>query len=65
VSDLPVKITVNPNQCSGHLCIRGMKIRLSDVLDLFGSELDAEQIFSEIPDLEVDDLKAALHLCFA
>ncbi|MDF5733471.1 MAG: DUF433 domain-containing protein [Rhizonema sp. PD38] len=54
------RITVNPKQCGGRPCIRGMRIRVSDVLDLFAVGLSAEQILEEMPDLEADDLKAAL-----
>jgi uncharacterized protein (DUF433 family) len=38
--------------------IRGMRIRVVDVLDLFAAGLSAEEIFEEMPDLEADDLKA-------
>ena len=55
------RITVNPEQCGGRPCIRGMRIRVIDVLDLFAAGLSAEQILEEMPDLEIDDLKAALH----
>jgi uncharacterized protein (DUF433 family) len=58
--DLLTRITLNPNQCGGRPCIRGMRIRLSDVLDLFAAGLNAEQILEEMPDLEADDLKASL-----
>jgi uncharacterized protein (DUF433 family) len=58
--DLLARITINPKQCSGRPCIRGMRIRVSDILDLFVAGLDAEQILAEMPDLEADDLKAAL-----
>ena len=54
------RITVNPKQCGGHPCIRGMRIRVSDVLDLFAAGLNAEQILEEMPDLEQEDLQAAL-----
>ncbi len=54
------RITVNLEQCGGRACIRGMRIRVIDVLDLFAAGLSAEQIFEEMPDLEMDDLKAAL-----
>ena len=54
------KITINPRQCGGRPCIRGMRIRVSDVLDLFAAGLSAEEILEEMPDLEADDLKAAL-----
>ncbi len=60
MSDLLKRITVNPEQCGGRPCIRGMRIRVTDVLDLFAAGLNAEQILEEMPDLEADDLKAAL-----
>jgi uncharacterized protein (DUF433 family) len=60
MSKLLERITVNPKQCGGRPCIRGMRIRVSDVLDLFAAEISAEQILAELPDLEMDDLKASL-----
>jgi uncharacterized protein (DUF433 family) len=54
------RITVNPKQCGGYPCIRGMRIRVSDVIDLFANGLNAEQILEEMPDLEFEDLQAAL-----
>ena len=50
------RITVNPKQCRGRPCVRGMRIRVSDVLDLFASGLSATQIGEELPDLEAEDL---------
>jgi uncharacterized protein (DUF433 family) len=60
MSNLLERITINPKQCGGRPCIRGMRIRVSDVLDLFASGLSAEEILEEMPELEADDLKAAL-----
>jgi uncharacterized protein (DUF433 family) len=60
MAELLGRITVNPKQCGGRPCIRGMRIRVSDVLDLFAAGLSAEQILEEMPDLEANDLKAAL-----
>jgi len=60
MSNLLERITINPKQCGGRPCIRDMRIRVSDVLDLFASGLSAEEILEEMPDLEADDLKAAL-----
>ncbi len=54
------RITVNPQQCGGKPCIRGMRIRVVDVLDLFTAGLDAAQILDEMPDLEPDDLRACI-----
>ncbi|MBE9064023.1 DUF433 domain-containing protein [cf. Phormidesmis sp. LEGE 11477] len=60
MSSLLERITVNPRQCGGRPCIRGMRIRVSDVLDLFAAGLESQEILTEMPDLEADDLKAAL-----
>lgn len=58
--DLLNRITVNPAQCGGRPCVRGMRIRVSDVLDLYVAGLSAEEILKELPDLEPEDLKACL-----
>jgi uncharacterized protein (DUF433 family) len=58
--DLLERITINPEQCGGRPCIRGMRIRVTDVLDLYAAGLTAEQILEEMPDLEREDLQAAL-----
>jgi len=60
MSNLLERIIVTPGQCGGRPCIRGMRIRVTDVLDLFASGLSAEQILEEMPDLEMDDSKASL-----
>lgn len=54
------RITINSEQCGGRPCIRGMRIRVIDVLDLYANGLTAQEILNEMPDLEMDDLKAAL-----
>ena len=54
------RITINPEQCGGRACIRGMRIRVIDILDLFAAGLSAEQILAEMPDLDAQDLQAAL-----
>lgn len=60
MSELLERITINPKQCGGRPCIRGMRIRVSDVLDLLAAGLSFSEILEEMPDLELDDLKAAL-----
>jgi uncharacterized protein (DUF433 family) len=55
------RITHNPQQCGGKPCIRGMRIRVRDILDLYAAGLTSTQILADFPDLEADDLKAALH----
>jgi uncharacterized protein (DUF433 family) len=54
------RITVSPDQCGGRPCVRGMRIRVSDVLDLLASGLSHQQVLEELPDLEPDDIKACL-----
>jgi uncharacterized protein (DUF433 family) len=54
------RITVNPRQCGARSCIGGIWIRVIDILELLAAGLSFEQIIEELPDLEVDDIKAAL-----
>ncbi|MBI3682029.1 MAG: DUF433 domain-containing protein [Acidobacteria bacterium] len=58
MTDLISRITTNPEQCGGRPCIRGMRVRVADVLDLFAAGLTAEQILQELPYLEPEDLQA-------
>lgn len=54
------RITLNPGQCGGRPCIRGMRIRVTDVLGLLASGLSSEEILEEMPDLESEDIFACL-----
>ncbi len=58
--ELSSRITVNPGQCGGRPCVRGMRIRVVDVLDLLAAGLSAAEVLEELPDLESDDIRAAL-----
>jgi uncharacterized protein (DUF433 family) len=58
VTELTDRITVDSEMCGGRPCIRGMRIRVSDVLDLCASGLNAGQILEELPDLEAADIEA-------
>lgn len=58
--DLTSRITINPDQCGGRPCIRGMRVRVSDVLDLFAAGLTNQEILAELPYLEPEDLQACL-----
>ena len=57
---LSERITVDPGQCGGRPCVRGMRIRVQDVVDLLAAGLTARQILDEMPDLEEADLQACL-----
>lgn len=52
------RITTNPQQCGGKPCIRGMRIRVADILELYAAGLSSEQILADLPDLEAADLAA-------
>ncbi len=54
------RITFNPNQCGGRPCIRGMRIRVIDVLDHLEAGLSFDEILEDLPDLEVEDISAAI-----
>ena len=54
------RITVNYEQCGGRPCVRGMRIRVTDVLDLLANGLDVSQVLEELPDLETEDVSACL-----
>ncbi len=46
--------------CGGRPCVRGMRIRVSDVIDLLAAGLTPAQVVEELPDLEPDDVRACL-----
>ncbi len=54
------RITVHPQQCGGRPCVRGMRIRVSDVLDLLAAGVSPAEVVAELPDLEPDDVTACL-----
>lgn len=54
------RITVDPEQCGGRPCVRGMRIRVTDVLDLLANGLTPTQVLEELPDLEPEDIAACL-----
>ena len=54
------RITINPRQFGGRPCIRGMRIRVSDILDMLGAGATPDEILADYPDLEREDIYAAL-----
>jgi uncharacterized protein (DUF433 family) len=54
------RITINPKQCGGKPCIRGMRIRVLDILELLADGMSAEEVVAQLPDLELEDIRAAL-----
>lgn len=60
MSDLLSRITVNPAQCGGRPCIRGMRIRVMDILDMLSGGMTHEEILADYDELEPEDIAAAL-----
>ena len=54
------RITVDSEQCGGRPCVRGMRIRVGDVLDLLANGLSPAEVVEEMPDLELEDVHASL-----
>lgn len=54
------RITVNRDQCGGRPCIRGLRIRVKDVLELLAAGASREEILADYPYLEPEDITAAL-----
>ncbi len=60
MEDLTGRITMNPEQCGGKPCIRGMRIRVVDVLDMLGSGMTEAEILESFPYLEREDILASI-----
>lgn len=54
------RITIEPGKCGGKPCIRGMRIRVSDILEMLGEGVSMEEILADFPDLEREDILASL-----
>lgn len=54
------RITVDPAQCGGRPCIRGLRVRVKDILDLLAAGAEKSEILVDYPVLEEGDIVAAL-----
>ena len=63
--NLSERITVNPRQCGGRPCIRGMRIRVKDVLEMLAGGASETEILVDFPDLEPADIRAAVEYAVA
>jgi len=64
-SNLIDRITIEPGKCGGRPCIRGLRIRVSDILGLLGSGASHEEILGDYPQLENDDILGSLEYAAA
>jgi len=54
------RITQTPGKCGGRPCIREMRIRVSDILEMLGLGISRDEILADFPDLEPEDIQACL-----
>lgn len=54
------RITINPAQCGGRPCVRGMRIRVKDVLEMLAGGAKEEEILADFPDLQREDIQACI-----
>jgi uncharacterized protein (DUF433 family) len=59
-TELLTRITQTPGQCGGRPCIRGMRIRVSDILEMLAENVSISEILEDFPDLELADIQACL-----
>ncbi|WP_293342370.1 DUF433 domain-containing protein [Microcoleus sp. CAWBG58] len=59
-SALLARITQTPGKCGGRPCIRGMRIRVSDILETLADNVTPSEILADFPDLEPEDIQACL-----
>jgi uncharacterized protein (DUF433 family) len=60
MNNLLTRITQTPGQCGGRPCIRGMRIRVSDILEMLAENVSTNDILADFPDLELEDIQACL-----
>ncbi len=54
------RVTIEPGKCGGKPCIRGKRIRVTDLLELLANEASIEEIVTDYPGLEREDVLAAI-----
>lgn len=55
------RITINPDQMAGVPCVRGLRIPVATVVEMVAEGMTREEILDAYPDLEPEDIPAALH----
>ena len=54
------RITVDPDQMGGVPCIRGLRIPVASLVGMIADGMQVEEILSDYPDLEPEDIREAL-----
>jgi uncharacterized protein (DUF433 family) len=64
-SELLDRITIEPGKCGGRPCIRGMRVRVKDILEMLASRVPESEILKDFPYLEPQDIDACLQYAAA
>lgn len=59
------RITIEAGKCGGRPCVRGLRIRVTDILGMLAAGVTEAQILKDYPYLEAEDIKAALEYAAA
>jgi len=59
------RITVDPDKCGGRPCLRGMRIRVQDVLEMLATGASQAEVLEDYPYLEQEDILASLEFAAA
>ncbi|MFT4251946.1 MAG: DUF433 domain-containing protein [Caulobacter sp.] len=54
------RVTIEPGKAGGRPCIRGLRVRVQDVLEMLAAGMTSAEVLQEYPYLEADDIRAAL-----
>jgi uncharacterized protein (DUF433 family) len=54
------RITIESGKCGGRPCIRGLRVRVTDILGMLAGGANEQEILQDFPYLEADDIKASL-----
>ncbi|WP_419320162.1 DUF433 domain-containing protein [Caulobacter sp. ErkDOM-E] len=60
MNSLLERITIEPGKAGGRPCIRGLRVRVQDVLEMLAAGMTSAEVLAEYPYLEADDIRAAL-----
>lgn len=60
MSDLLSRITIEPGKMHGKPCIRGLRVRVQDVLEMLAAGMATDEILADYDYLEADDLRASI-----
>jgi uncharacterized protein (DUF433 family) len=60
MADWRSRITIEPGKRGGRPCLRGLRITVYDILEYLASGMSEDEILHDFPDLEREDIRAAL-----